>query len=262
MQEIALSVIWQFATMRVLMLGSGADFEAPAHVASALLDELETCAKSASEFRCYEYSVRMHLLRGELLLLLEREKEARVEGDAALQLVDEGGAKHWEETAQGLAGGSAYSSDMIENMKKEFEIFRKGIAQIRLTPRDQKSFAEFLMQALGLPSDRFPVVLDNVEAIHVRAKEKYEWCRYLLLEENRSHCESRETMYACRPEQRCRCEELNYTSGVPNEDWRAVLQAFKQTYCTSCDRRFPYSEDFPDGLPGSSIGRTHPQAAQ
>lgn len=99
--------------------------------------------------------------------------------------------------------------------------------------------AKFMLQALGLPKERLPVLEREAESLRDIAGERVHWCRHIELLQDLRHTEHPATYYRTDPDRHCLCQKYRYESAIGFPDWRTVIKAFKETYCVGCPSREP-----------------------
>jgi hypothetical protein len=71
------------------------------------------------------------------------------------------------------------------------------------------------------------------------AHERLSWCRHLMVLEDGAHANNRATLFLRPPNRSCRCERFGHHSIIPSTDGEALMKAFKQNWCASCQDRSP-----------------------
>ncbi len=100
-------------------------------------------------------------------------------------------------------------------------------------------FAKKILAAFDLPADRLAVVHRAGLAMRDFCRERLRWCRHLDMLENEGHAVSPVTLYATDPERRCLCTKLGHKSRISSHDWKTLIVAFKNCYCSGCNAKAP-----------------------
>ncbi|HEY0458717.1 MAG TPA: hypothetical protein VGC97_06150, partial [Pyrinomonadaceae bacterium] len=104
---------------------------------------------------------------------------------------------------------------------------------------EMEAVAQDLLENLRLPQDRFSNIKKDVIANQEINKEKLYWCEHIELHQSLKHTQNPETHYAIDPDRFGHCEIYGYSSTFGNPDYKAVILAFKKTYCEGCPSRKP-----------------------
>ena len=108
-----------------------------------------------------------------------------------------------------------------------------------LTDDQVRDWAESMLETLGLPRERLPVVQRHGESERAIAKEKSVWCGHLELLQHLGHTRRKSTCYLVDPKYVCRCGRYGYETMNALTGWYAVISRFKQVYCAGCPGRAP-----------------------
>lgn len=102
---------------------------------------------------------------------------------------------------------------------------------------DLSKSAKMILTQLGLPDERYPHILVEMESIRNVATERLYWCDQLELLQDLSHRRSAESMFGRPMIFFGKCERFNHQSRVGNGDFRVTIADFKRTYCSGCSMR-------------------------
>src|SRR5882762_1103697 len=69
-----------------------------------------------------------------------------------------------------------------------------------------------------------------------------DWCRHIELKEDLRHTLDPSTHFRSDPTRIAHCNLHGYRSKLGNPDWRAVISAFKPTYCEGCPDKNPLED--------------------
>ena len=108
-----------------------------------------------------------------------------------------------------------------------------------MTDEQVGRMAKTMLEAGGLPIDRFEVMLREAYAICNIARERINWCRHLQEIQNLFHTNHPSTAYATDPERFCRCDKHRYESLQGSTNSEAGITHFKEAYCSGCPDRSP-----------------------
>ena len=106
-----------------------------------------------------------------------------------------------------------------------------------LSDEDLHELATDLLELMRIPHDRHQNVLRELEAMKFFQELKRQWCAHIDMHEDLSHSKSRSTLYAVDPERVCICQLHGYESRIPSRQPDAIVNAFKRTYCATCQDR-------------------------
>ena len=119
------------------------------------------------------------------------------------------------------------------------------VREAKFTDEEMGRYAEYVMEASGLPRDRLAVVRREVLSFRDIAQERVRWCRHIQLIQDLSHTRSPITYYAFDPERNCYCEKFGFASKIGSTDWRVLIDIFKSNYCSGCPARSPKDDSVP-----------------
>jgi hypothetical protein len=139
-----------------------------------------------------------------------------------------------------LAGQSLYSQMLSalrtrSEREKVFDAIQQDDETVRRNAADG-------LRVLELPPERLPVMEREYFSRRDIAREKYDWCQHIELLEEMGHTSQAATCYRTDPGRVCICRLHGYQSKFKNQDWLAVISAFKTSYCEECPDRSPYSD--------------------
>jgi hypothetical protein len=104
---------------------------------------------------------------------------------------------------------------------------------------DLQRYARDFLEGLGLPPDRLTVAVKCCEFTREAAREHFRWCRYLEILEEQQRRFDPATAYRVLPNHKCVCEKFGYKTEIVTPDATALMGAFKQMYCATCNDRSP-----------------------
>ena len=100
-----------------------------------------------------------------------------------------------------------------------------------------RAMARQTIAKLGLSVDQLPRIEREIEVHCAMARERFEWCQHLdLLENNLTST----TSYSLEPKRVAFCRLHKYQSAIALTDWRAVTNAFKTNFCSTCADKCAY----------------------
>lgn len=137
-------------------------------------------------------------------------------------------------------GFSAESAMLVDSLPQRDE--RDAVQRDMLLSEDMMGMLEEeVMRRHALPEERRAVVHQEFLAGRVAQRERWEWCRHLLMLEDLKHLRSPDTCYTKLPERGAKCELFGYESTLRYPEVSAVVTAFKAAHCNACSRRAPFA---------------------
>jgi hypothetical protein len=234
------------ATIRVVLLSQIRLFASSSEVLTVVPEVLlhQTASDVERAMNIYvrashlegELRTKMHL--ADLYLLADRQPEAQAVAREVLPKAQAMGYRMLEERAREHLAGQAVFSRLEEEVRRR----STDDEDLRLAAETDEGLREFageVMEELGLPAERFPVLLRDTFSERDISRERLHWCRHIELIQNLRHAEHPATHYLSDPERYCRCPKYGYESAVGHPDWKVVIAAFKQAYCIECPGREP-----------------------
>ncbi|MBI3449957.1 MAG: hypothetical protein HY049_13705 [Acidobacteria bacterium] len=224
--------------------GDAPDAPTPPMLHPEDIDQAETLAREHG-FRSEE--LRAMLDRATLLALNGEESKSRdiaksvLDQARVLRLVD------FERLAELHCSPEGYLGTLVTRTKASIEEDQdRRLA--RTSDEDILAEARDGLLSMRLPPDRLPILLNDYRATRAVSRERVEWCRHIGFMQDLQHTFDRATLYAREPERVGHCEKFGIRSRIPQEDWGAVLVAFKRAYCDECAERSPKGSE-PTGTP-------------
>lgn len=100
-----------------------------------------------------------------------------------------------------------------------------------LSPEERIQYAEFIAETMGLPADRLPNMVAEMDFM-AKAKETIN-LKYFEILQNLRHCEAKETMYKDPPRHIIQCRKCNYKT-VESEHFEVVLACLRTEHLHLC----------------------------
>jgi hypothetical protein len=183
----------------------------------------------------------------------------RLEGEmrATIQLADLHEIANWPESARQLAeqalpqcqamaftgletraqahiSGQTVLQRFEINARRNYET--QGDYQIASASAEEIShMAVQVLERLGLPADRLPLLQKEVAMQQVLARERLSWCRHLELFQQGNVSENVDGESGICGS----CKLHQYESPCAMTDWRAVISTFKSQFCKGCPDKSP-----------------------
>ncbi|GBO54213.1 hypothetical protein APA_2161 [Pseudanabaena sp. lw0831] len=102
------------------------------------------------------------------------------------------------------------------------------------TEEDIQDFTNHLMETYKIPEERRKYVVIQALCTRDTAREKSQWCKYLEIQQNRTHTFLPETYYAEDPDRRVICSKFNYCVDNKSPDWIEPIKELKKIHCSNC----------------------------
>ncbi|MDB5352811.1 MAG: hypothetical protein JWN86_4058, partial [Planctomycetota bacterium] len=207
-----------------------------------LLDKAKTGADAALNFY-HQAGFLVGELRAKMLLAdfhelggdLGKAKKLAAESQDVAQVMEFAGLEaHFSEQAAGNSLLSRIEARVMHSKTADIDELIAGENDAKMV-----EFANANMQALDLPSDRFPVVLRECHAMRTESQEKLGWCRHLCVIQDLRHMERHQTQYLFDPERFGACDRFGHRANIGSIDVGVAIRAFKGTYCEGCKSRSP-----------------------
>ena len=200
--------------------------------------------------QCYELSghiewqLRAKMLLADVAALIGDEELAKEMADKVLPVAE---AYQFDKIA--MEARYHLSGDpFFRQMQRKFMTGPDADPDIReanFTDEEMGRYADDMLEAADLPSDRLAVVAREVLSFRDIARERVNWCRYIQLIQDLGHASNPATFYARDPIRFCYCEHYKVASKTGDADWRTLIKAFKETYCSGCLARSPKRDSTP-----------------
>ena len=208
------------------------------YIASAFVPDLESAISLYKHADYLEGVLRSKILMANCLDLIGRVDQAKGIASEVLRI-----ARAYD-FADIVADADAQTNGLPLHRRMERSLRRKAsedrdVAFAQNSEQSLKEYALYTMEALGVPSDRFPMVERECHCERDVARERLNWCRYINLMQDQGHLRSPSTLYLSDPTRYCICEHYGYRSAIGSPDWKTVIRAFKDAYCVGCDSRNP-----------------------
>jgi hypothetical protein len=205
---------------------------------SELLDRIRDTRERANALKVDEVEVKVRLLQVQLFDLADRRADERSEAQALAAFCRTCGyARIEQEARRHEAGTSAFREQRAEMMAAQQ--VASGAELVHASPAQRAEFAEGIRSFLGLPPDRIPNILDDVDCNVFELEIRQTFCRHLDVEQYRLLSQDPATIYARPALRRCTCQQRALTTMFPSRKWRALVVEFQRSYCTGCDLRSP-----------------------
>jgi len=207
-------------------------------VAERIADLDDSCA-TASRLRMDDAEARTRLLLLDALDVARDHARRAREAEALAAFCDLHGFVQYRATAAAhLEGRSSLRTYLAEIAAQKARLDDGGGPDLS-SPDERERVAAAMHEYVGLPLERLPVVRDVIESLGVVQELQRTWCRHLEIMEDETHSRSPATFYAKAPERGCACTPTGNETAIRSTDWRAVIEAFRTTYCAACPERSP-----------------------
>jgi uncharacterized membrane-anchored protein YhcB (DUF1043 family) len=113
----------------------------------------------------------------------------------------------------------------------------KALAQ--MTDSQLHDFAAQALELRDLPPNRIETFENYLRQQRYMYQEKYRHCQYLTLLEDKRQTGNPAVAYTALPNRKCVCDKHRYETSIITSDGPALINAFKQQYCTKCHDRAP-----------------------
>ena len=208
------------------------------HIANVFIPDLESAISLCTRADYLQGVLKSKMLMANCLDLIGRVDQAKSIAFEVLKV-----AKAYDFT-EIVSDAEAQIKELPLHRRMEHSLRRKAsedpdVKFAKHSDQELKEYLLYTMEALGVPSDRFPMVERECHCERDVARERLNWCRHIKVMQDQGHLRSPRTMYLSDPTRYCICEHYGYRSAIGSPDWKTVIRAFKDAYCVDCESRSP-----------------------
>jgi hypothetical protein len=201
-----------------------------------------------------EGELRARMLLADLYDLIGREAEAQ---EIARDVLPKAKAMNYAALigrAEDHLSGRSLQNKLADSARPKAEN-EKVTNRVQTGDQELRQLASQMLKILDLPVERLPVMEREYESYRDIAREQLNWCRHIELIQDLRHTLDPSTHFRSDPTRLCVCKLHGYRSTLGNPDWRAVILAFKTTYCEGCR---PDKSPLEDSADNASYSDTDP----
>lgn len=215
-----------------------------AFIEKETLSILDSCDKAQQIYKqadMLEGQVKTQLIMAQTFEVMGQSESAKNLAQGVLNKAVYLGYKRHMETARELISGNTYFSGTTQDMQNMAQEQHRNEydTSILETEEDIQDYANFMMQTFKIPEERRNNVLIEVFCTRDIFKEKSQWCRHLMIEQDLTHTFSPLTHYAEDPNRRIMCLEFKYVLDKLSPKWTEQIEEFKELYCSVCTSKEP-----------------------
>jgi hypothetical protein len=205
------------------------------------IDNAQFALETFSQAGNLEGELRAKMLLADLYDLIGREADAQ---EIARDVLPKAKAMNYAALigrAEDHLSGRSLQSKLAESTRPKAEN-EKVTNWVQTGDEELRQLSSQMLKILGLPMKRLPVMEREYESCRDIAREQLKWCRHIDLIQDLRHTLDPSTHFRSDPTRFCICNLHGYRSRLGNPDWRAVIPAFKTTYCEGCPDKSPIED--------------------
>ncbi len=202
------------------------------------MNDVEQAMKIYAQAGQFEGELRANILLADLLMLAGKEREAQEMAQGILPKAQAMNYAGLQERAQHIISGKTLWT-VREAADADAATKDMDFSLAEYSPKALSKAARDSHKALDLPINRLSVIEREFQSMQDIARERLQWCRYIELIQDLRHTDHPSTYYQTDPERFCICLMHKYQSVIGSTDWRSLVSAFKQAYCSVCPDRDP-----------------------
>ena len=191
-----------------------------------------------AQIKHLEGQLRAQLIRADVHMLLAGEDAAK---KIAQEVLPQAQAMEYHPLIS-WAGAFLNQSTVWDQAKAMFAHMEQEDEDVSMAARsddDIRIFAQDVLASLNLPVARLGIVERDAHSLRDIAQERLTWCRHIELIQDLHHTAHLESVYTKDPERFVCCLRHKYQTRIISTNWKALISAFKQTYCAGCPDQDP-----------------------